>query len=340
MRCPLARATSSFVSRALAALLALPLARGGPREAQCRNKSVCTAKQGMILMQVRQRTSTFDGFDAMEPAIFSPEVPLGDDGSQVSTAGPVLSLEAAVSQFGASREAIAFEQMFNGAAAHAISAVDGIAVVYVSGRTDFDHALREAVLQYVPMGDIFKNRGKTPGNFVRALSYAFEKFPGASWYYIADDDSFVHLQRLGRLAASLDPTRFQYVGKRDCDGDTCPDAVVECRRRTMRAGRGMPGWACGGPGVMISRPLAEAMMKQNCVQHYSTEPGPVCCGDMALACCAFDAWDELQILDVQDFSAGNTSDLLAPSGSMIAVHKISNETLLRLGRLYNSHLAS
>jgi len=259
-----------------------------------------------------------------------------DDGSQISIPGPPLSFEAALQLLGTPAASV-LSQSGEGRRIKSLrSGLRDIAVVYVSGRPDFDEALTEAVLQYTPLGGIFKVHGKVPDNFIGALDYAFKRFPTAKWYYIADDDSFVHLGRLVQLASTFDATSKQNIGHRDCAGDSCPNSKVNCKRETMLNGAvNNPGWACGGPGVLMSRPLVEAMSARSCKEYYGQEPAPVCCGDMALACCAFDAWEGLQISNVPSFNPGAFGKALANN---VAVHHITPNTTIALGKVYNLHM--
>jgi len=261
---------------------------------------------------------------------------LPDDGSQVSAPGEALTLQDARRLLGSSSDLGLIQRRDN---AELRGELDRIAVVYVSGRTDFDDALREAVLQYVPMGSIFKTEGKTPGNFIQALEHSAGAFPNASWYYIADDDSFVNLKRLAEVAEAHDPEHFAYIGHRDCAGTSCNHGPVRCQRTAMQDAKGSPGWACGGPGILISRPLAVAMATRGCSQYYAKEPAPVCCGDMSLSCCAFDAWDGYQIIDEPRFSPYPVEAGLGDKASpAVAIHKIKPNTTRELGKLYNARL--
>jgi len=217
--------------------------------------------------------------------------------------------------------------------------LENIALVYVSGRSTFDSVLREAVLQYAPLGHVFKTDGMVPGNYVKGLENAFATFPNASWYYLADDDSFVDLERLAQFTASLDASAFHFIGHRDCKGTSCGMAV-KCRRQAMGAGLANPGWACGGPGVLVSRPLAEAMVQKRCADFYGRELYPVCCGDIALACCASDAWEGFEVSHTLAFVPKNASAGATSSPAAVAVHKLEAETTRKLGKMYNSHLAA
>merc|ERR1712224_139046 len=139
-----------------------------------------------------------------------------------------------------------------------------------------------------------KVRGKkSPLNFIYALENATRRFPDASWHYIADDDSFVHLGRLQDIAAKYNKHEYHYVGQGDCIenkiGDLqCMDTTtqpIKCHRQHMTWYKGhyrFPGWACGGGGILISRPLAKAVVAQNCSRHYSDgDDCEICFGDMA-----------------------------------------------------------
>lgn len=258
------------------------------------------------------------------------------DGSQISFPGPRLSFEDAVKRLGSMDHVVLRE----GRGETSVDGLADLAVIYVSGREDFEVALRQAVLRYAPIGDIFKTPGKTPDNFLKAMEFAFEKFPQASWYYIADDDSFVHLERLAQLSATLDPKENVYLGNADCKDDQCGWINVKCQREEMDTGRKRnPGWACGGPGVLLSQQLVKSMAARNCGSFYSPEPPPVCCGDMVLACCAYDAWEAFMVRDAPTFNVGNVTELLdLDSEPAVAVHKITPETTLKLGDLYNAHL--
>jgi len=223
--------------------------------------------------------------------------------------------------------------------AAALHALDGVALVYIAGREKYLPALREAILQYVPMGAIFRPPGKAPLSFIQALGNAVGAFPNASWYYVVDDDSFVHLDRLASLVTTLDATLKLFVGKHDCQGLTCGKYDVACRRRRMQ-GTSNPGWVCGGPGVLVSRPLARAMVGGRCEEYYAQRPAPVGPADMAFACCAYDVWEGLNITHVPGFSPYPIREEgFKRDKKLIAVHHIDPQTTLRLGRLYNSHLA-
>jgi len=220
-----------------------------------------------------------------------------------------------------------------------LQALDSVALVYIAGREKYLPALREAILQYVPVGAIFRAPGKSPPNFIQALGRVVGSFPNASWYYVVDDDSFVHLDRLASLVPTLDATLKVLVGKHDCRGLTCGNQDVACRRRHMQ-GTSNPGWACGGPGVLVSRPLARAMVGGRCEEYYAQRPAPVGPADMAFACCAYDVWEGLNITHVPGFSPYPIREEgFKRDKKLIAVHHIDPQTTLRLGRLYNSHLA-
>lgn len=264
-----------------------------------------------------------------------------NDGSAAGMHGPPITLEEAMRALGPNHE----QDLALGQSSPVESSFSNIAVVYVSGRDSFDTVLEEAVLKYTVMGGICRTNGKVPDNFIQALDCAVNRFPNPEWYYIADDDSFVHLERLGRLAAAHNASEFKFLGHRDCAGKHCGERLrVQCRRESMLAVGGInPGWACGGPGVLISRPLALAMVAGSCSDYYGRQPAPVCCGDMALACCAFDAWPQFTITDVKQLTPYPSTEKLDKASAAdlpaVAVHKIWPNTTRRLGQIYNSHLA-
>eukprot|EP00747_Dinoflagellata_sp_TGD_P153714 gnl/TRDRNA2_/TRDRNA2_177424_c4_seq2.p1 gnl/TRDRNA2_/TRDRNA2_177424_c4~~gnl/TRDRNA2_/TRDRNA2_177424_c4_seq2.p1 ORF type:complete len:421 (+),score=18.49 gnl/TRDRNA2_/TRDRNA2_177424_c4_seq2:105-1367(+) len=219
--------------------------------------------------------------------------------------------------------------------------LSGIALVYVSGRSMYDAALQSAVLSHVPMGGIYKVRGKDPAGFNLALEWAVAKYPNARWYYLADDDSFVVLQRLAGVASRYNSLEYHFIGELNgVPHHICAMADAKCRHTTITSCKG-PGFVCGGPGVLISAALANRMADAKCAEYYS----PIWnfawvggAGDVQLACCAWDAWENRSEYHVDD----NPKFLFNPSDEMspgaMAIHHISSETTILLGKRYNQQI--
>eukprot|EP00747_Dinoflagellata_sp_TGD_P153708 gnl/TRDRNA2_/TRDRNA2_177424_c4_seq10.p1 gnl/TRDRNA2_/TRDRNA2_177424_c4~~gnl/TRDRNA2_/TRDRNA2_177424_c4_seq10.p1 ORF type:complete len:326 (+),score=25.57 gnl/TRDRNA2_/TRDRNA2_177424_c4_seq10:105-1082(+) len=213
--------------------------------------------------------------------------------------------------------------------------LSGIALVYVSGRSMYDAALQSAVLSHVPMGGIYKVRGKDPAGFNLALEWAVAKYPNARWYYLADDDSFVVLQRLAGVASRYNSLEYHFIGELNgVPHHICAMADAKCRHTTITSCKG-PGFVCGGPGVLISAALAQRMANAQCADYYSPIWNYVGgATDLQLACCAADAWGGGYYIE------DNPRFLYEPTAPVhsgaVSIHHITPETTIRLGQKYNA----
>eukprot|EP00747_Dinoflagellata_sp_TGD_P153721 gnl/TRDRNA2_/TRDRNA2_177424_c4_seq6.p1 gnl/TRDRNA2_/TRDRNA2_177424_c4~~gnl/TRDRNA2_/TRDRNA2_177424_c4_seq6.p1 ORF type:complete len:196 (+),score=11.20 gnl/TRDRNA2_/TRDRNA2_177424_c4_seq6:2-589(+) len=189
------------------------------------------------------------------------------------------------------------------------------------------------------MGAIYKVQGKDPACFTLALQWAVGEYPNAAWYYLADDDSFVVLDRLAQVASRYNWSENHFIGVRHgVSGRPCGVANFECRQTTITGCQG-PGWDCGGPGVLISAALAQLMAKAQCAENYRGKWN--CAGaatDVQLACCAADAWGSGYYVDddtmfLYDLLYNPTADI---SIGAVAIHHISPNTTVLLGQKYNA----
>eukprot|EP00747_Dinoflagellata_sp_TGD_P153711 gnl/TRDRNA2_/TRDRNA2_177424_c4_seq15.p1 gnl/TRDRNA2_/TRDRNA2_177424_c4~~gnl/TRDRNA2_/TRDRNA2_177424_c4_seq15.p1 ORF type:complete len:345 (+),score=21.35 gnl/TRDRNA2_/TRDRNA2_177424_c4_seq15:89-1123(+) len=214
--------------------------------------------------------------------------------------------------------------------------LSGIALVYVSGRSMYDAALQSAVLSHVPMGGIYKVRGKDPAGFNLALEWAVAKYPNARWYYLADDDSFVVLQRLAGVASRYNSLEYHFIGELNgVPHHICAMADAKCRHTTITSCKG-PGFVCGGPGVLISAALAQQMAKAQCAEYYSkTWSHPDNALDMQLACCARDVWAGYHVDNEPMFLKNLRNPTAGLRPNIVAVHHILPQTTIRLGKKYN-----
>merc|ERR1712203_283101 len=93
----------------------------------------------------------------------------------------------------------------------------------------------------------------------------------------------------------------------------------------------------GSPAVMRVAPHLPAhhCLRPTILQYPSLVPAP----SRALACCAWDAWEGLQIADVPALSPYKEviHNMLA-NKAVVAVHHILPNTTVALGKLYNVHV--
>eukprot|EP00747_Dinoflagellata_sp_TGD_P153707 gnl/TRDRNA2_/TRDRNA2_177424_c4_seq1.p1 gnl/TRDRNA2_/TRDRNA2_177424_c4~~gnl/TRDRNA2_/TRDRNA2_177424_c4_seq1.p1 ORF type:complete len:192 (+),score=11.78 gnl/TRDRNA2_/TRDRNA2_177424_c4_seq1:2-577(+) len=185
------------------------------------------------------------------------------------------------------------------------------------------------------MGAIYKVHGKDPASFTLALPWAVREYPNAAWYYLADDDSFVVLDRLAQVASGYNPSENHFIGvHHGIPNRPCGVANFQCRQMTITSCQG-PGWACGGPGVLISAALAQRMANAQCADYYSPIWNYVGgATDLQLACCAADAWGGGYYIE------DNPRFLYEPTAPVhsgaVSIHHITPETTIRLGQKYNA----
>mmetsp|Transcript_104381 Transcript_104381/g.185615 ORF Transcript_104381/g.185615 Transcript_104381/m.185615 type:complete len:333 (+) Transcript_104381:74-1072(+) len=212
-----------------------------------------------------------------------------------------------------------------------------VVVTYVAGRPDYIPAINEYIMKRVPHGLISQPHSKTLHNFIMALYEAVDKYPDAKWYYICDDDSFVVLDRLVAAAARYNSAEPHYVGKHD-------------------GGHGLTGagWACGGPGVLISQPLAKAMRESKCTELDPQTPLYAHYGDMLLAKCAHTSWQNSwnparftvdhnggfrHNIRSTDAQYAHLPEQMIMAPDTISVHHITPEKFAALGKLYGKPVA-
>lgn len=215
-----------------------------------------------------------------------------------------------------------------------------VAVVYIAGRTDFLDVLDDAVLQYVRMAGVYRCDGKPRDNFLKALESATVAFPEAPWYYIADDDSFVHLERLSNVVDKFDSTEYHMIGAYDRPPNMIPN--VQCHRGMMTTEG--PGWLCGGPGILLSAPLAHAMSALNCSETYGGtdywNPEGYNGGDVELGCCAWDAWPDISFTNLEEifvFEPEMLNGVPDMGKDLVSVHHLDPQATRLLGA-HNAHL--
>lgn len=212
---------------------------------------------------------------------------------------------------------------------HTRANLSDIAFTYILGRAEYEQPLRSAVLSHVDHGSIFRVRGKDTTNFIGALDSAVEKFPRARWYYIADDDSFVDVRRLVDVASRFSSKEKHFIGLHHGIPHHCGTTDFHCGPSKTFSKCWGPGWVCGGPGVLVSRELATAMVERRCREFYPSDPNwPA---DVALACCAWDSWNGTPSYHVDalpTFIENGYSNLTG-----IALHHLKPITIQMLGFL-------
>jgi hypothetical protein len=205
--------------------------------------------------------------------------------------------------------------------------IDDIAISYVAGRDTYIDVISKYILNQTSKGHITRLPGKTHNNFVVALYESIELFPNSTWYYVCDDDNFVDVKRLADFASGYDPSQNHFIGNHHgVRGRPCAEPLNwQSNTGLVLTGCDGPGWICGGPGVLISRPLALAMKQRNCANTYRPEDN----GDINFALCAMDAWGN-------GYSPEHSSRFVfnhgEAQGDAIAVHRISPDTFAALGR--------
>lgn len=130
-------------------------------------------------------------------------------------------------------------------------------------------------------------RVNRPEDFVVALNRLKQQFPQAKWFYLSDEDTFVHVPHLMRLLGSQPHTSPAYIGTHNCRGEgfTC--------QHNIPIMRSLRGWLNGGAGVVMSRALVDKMDAGTCQAYYSNHrnwPYGQIAADVVLACCVADFW--------------------------------------------------
>eukprot|EP00450_Noctiluca_scintillans_P036327 CAMPEP_0194543936 /NCGR_PEP_ID=MMETSP0253-20130528/86683_1 /TAXON_ID=2966 /ORGANISM="Noctiluca scintillans" /LENGTH=249 /DNA_ID=CAMNT_0039390751 /DNA_START=140 /DNA_END=889 /DNA_ORIENTATION=+ len=234
----------------------------------------------------------------------------------------------------------------SGTAMKSTRAGSDVAVVYIAGRTDFIEALENSVLQHVRMAGVYRCEGQPRDNFLKALEAATDAFPDAPWYFLADDDSFVHLERLSDVVEKFDATEYQMMGGYDYPPETIEDAEypnVQCVSGMMSSDG--PGWVCGGPGILLSAPLAHAMSALKCSDTYGGtgywNPEGYNGGDVEVGCCAWDAWPEISMTNLNDtfiFHSAMPGEVPDMGMDLVSVHHLDPDATRQLGETHNAHL--
>lgn len=255
------------------------------------------------------------------------------DDSQIPADGPPVSLEEALSLFGdkvqslLSTENAPVPTSSDLAPDRQSLSLKDIAVTYVAGRPDFIPAIEQYIMKVVPKGRISRPHGQTPYNFISALYESVDKFPDVKWHYICDDDNFVNLSRLVEFAGSFDSAENHFAGAHHgVLGRKCYNSTWITKHGAAMVGCEGPGWVCGGPGVLVSRPLALAMRLQECKGSYGNEQ----IGDVYLALCAMDAWTSGYHVHHSDSFVMNSGSNLQTGA--IALHHITPDTFAALGK--------
>ncbi|ORZ33920.1 hypothetical protein BCR44DRAFT_118307 [Catenaria anguillulae PL171] len=112
---------------------------------------------------------------------------------------------------------------------------------------------------------------------IPAIRELVNRYPGAEWYVMIDDDTYVFMENLNRVLHPLNPDEPHYLGApntfRDCDGVT-------------EMGDG-PLFNHGGSGIVLSRGAAREMLKivDECIVRYHD----CFAGDVRLGLCLRDA---------------------------------------------------
>lgn len=82
-----------------------------------------------------------------------------------------------------------------------------VAIGILSGRSENSQVLKNAILTHTQHGFLLR----TPGNCMCTFRDGFEKLskkcPHAKWYYVGDDDAFIHLPNLVKTLSAYDSAK-------------------------------------------------------------------------------------------------------------------------------------
>lgn len=205
-----------------------------------------------------------------------------------------------------------------------------VAIGIVSGREEYFKPVASAMLRYAPRGTLLRAEGQCSCNFRMGFAALLKKHPDAKWYYVADDDVIIMMDRLLKMLREFGETRPTVLS-----GRTQATYKDKCGGGTMAA-----PWSAedsegscmfGGTGMIMSAPMVRQIKWDE----------PCKCdladSDLELTCFLGRSWNTSFRFETLTGEKGfgnlpHYNDLMAqhPVDRLVVIHHVRSETLLKI----------
>jgi len=210
--------------------------------------------------------------------------------------------------------------------------VEDIAIGMISGLPEYSKALHRAVLKYAPKGAILHTSGKCACSFRFGIQTLKETYPEAKWYYVGDDDAFIHLDNLVETLSAYDSSAKVVVAV---------SAFYKLRRCDASAIGGGVRTFYGGTGHILSAGLVHSaeyseILGQPC------DPPRLTGADVEHTCSVLPLWTpdhsfiDLGLKTTQRGLNGQNQFMASPPDFLVA-HHLSPSQIASFAK-FNQHL--
>jgi len=204
-----------------------------------------------------------------------------------------------------------------------------IAIGILSGREEYFKPVASAMLRYAPRGVLLKAEGRCPCNFRAGFAALIKKHPDAMWYYIADDDVIIMLDKLVKMLRAYGEDTPRVLA-----GSTMAKYIDKCgggKEEAPWSEKDDPlGGHCmfGGTGMIMSGPMARQLKWHEPCKCDMND------SDLEMTCFLGRSWNSsfrFEGLRAEKGFGNNPmhNDIIArhPYESMVVVHHVGASTL-------------